>query len=434
MQATVETLSNLERRMTVSVPMKPIEEEVGQRLGRLARTVKMAGFRPGKVPMSLVQKNYGPQVFDEVISSTVERTFTEAVTENKLRVAGYPNIEQKPSAETEGQFEFIATFEVFPEVVVGELSAVSIERPTITVGDVDIDRTIEVLQKQRATYEPVKRASKKGDKVSVTFRAEIDGQEVESTNGNSIDLILGEDGRIAEFDDNIIGAKAGATKKFDITYAEDNPSPQLAGKTVSYDVTVNTVAQMKLPELDAEFAKNLGIESGDIEKMRADIQDSLQQEVTKRVRAKLKEQVFKALLEAVNLELPRALIAMEINRLMQGAHANLQQRGMDPTQVNLEAGMFEEQAKRNVHLRLILAELVNKNELHATPEQIRAMVDEFAKSFEQPEEVVRWYYSDPQRLDEPMGLATEENVVNWVLERSKVTEKAVSFDELMGNA
>ena len=434
MQATVETLSNLERRMTVSVPMKPIEEEVGQRLGRLARTVKMAGFRPGKVPMNLVQKNYGPQVFDEVISSTVERSFTEAVTENKLRVAGYPNIEQKPSAETEGNFEFVATFEVFPEVVIGELSAVSIERPTIAIGDADIDRTIDVLQKQRATYEPVKRASKKGDKISVTFRAEIDGQEVESTNGNAIDLILGEDGRIAEFDDNLIGAKAGATKKFDITYAEDNPSPQLAGKTVSYEVTVNAVSQMKLPELDAEFAKSLGIESGDIEKMRADIQDSLQQEVTKRVRAKLKEQVFTALVEAVNLELPRALIAMEINRLMQGARANLQQRGMDPAQVNLEPAMFEEQAKRNVHLRLILAELVNKNELHATPEQIRAMVDEFAKSFEQPEEVVRWYYSDPQRLDEPMGLATEENVVNWVLERSKVTDKAVSFDELMGNA
>lgn len=434
MQATVETLSNLERRMTVSVPMKPIEEEVGQRLGRLARTVKMAGFRPGKVPMSLVQKNYGPQVFDEVISSTVERSFTEAVTENKLRVAGYPNIEQKPSAETEGSFEFIATFEVFPEVVVGDLSTVAIERPTITVGAADIDRTIGVLQKQRATYEPVKRASKKGDKLSVTFRAEIDGQEVESTQGNSIDLILGEDGRIAEFDDNLIGAKAGSTKKFDITYAEDNPSPQLAGKTVSYEVTVNAVAQMKLPELDAEFAKSLGIESGDVEKMRADIQDSLQQEVTKRVRAKLKEQVFTALVGAVNLELPRSLIALEVNRQMQGARANLEQRGVDLAQVTLEPSMFEEQAKRSVHLRLILAELVNKNELHATPEQIRAMVDEFAKSFEQPEDVVRWYYADPQRLDEPMGLATEENVVNWVLERAQVTDKAVSFDELMGNA
>lgn len=434
MQATVETLSNLERRMTVSVPMKPIEEEVGRRLGRLARTVKMAGFRPGKVPMNLVQKNYGPQVFDEVISSTVERTFSEAVTENKLRVAGYPNIEQKPSADTAGSFEYVATFEVFPEVVVGDLASVAIERPAIEVSAADIDRTIEVLQKQRATYEPVKRASKKGDKVSVAFRAEIDGQEVESTNGNNIDLILGEDGRIAEFDDNIVGAKAGASKKFEITYAEDNPSPQLAGKTVSYEVTVNGVAQIKLPELDAEFAKSLGIESGEVEKMRADIQDSLQQEVTKRVRAKLKEQVFKALIEAVNLELPRALVGMEINRLMQATAADLQRRGMDLAQVKIEPGMFEEQAKRNVQLRLILAELVNKNELHATPEQIRGMVDEFAKSFEQPEEVVRWYYADPQRLDEPMGLATEENVVSWVMARAKVTDKAVTFEELMGNS
>jgi trigger factor len=434
MQATVETLSNLERRMTVSVPMKPIEEEVGQRLGRLARTVKMPGFRPGKVPMSLVQKNYGPQVFDEVISSTVERSFTEAVNQNKLRVAGYPSIEQKPSADTEGRFEFVATFEVIPEVEVGDLSAVSVERPAIEVSDADVARTIEVLQKQRATYEPVKRAAKKADKISVAFRAEIDGQEVESTNGNSIDLILGEDGRIAEFDDNLIGAKAGAAKKFEITYGEDNPSPQLAGKTVSYEVTVNAVAQIKLPELDAEFAKSLGIENGDIEKMRADIRESLEQEVNKRVRAKLKEQVFSALVAGVTVEVPRALVGMEINRLMQATRANLQQRGMDPAQVELEPGMFEDQAKRNVQLRLILGELVNKNELHATPEQVRAMVDEFAKSFEQPEEVVRWYYADPQRLDEPVALATEENVVNWVLERAKVSDKAVTFDELMGKA
>lgn len=434
MQATVETLSNLERRMTVSVPMKPIEEEVGERLGRLARTVKMAGFRPGKVPMSLVQKNYGPQVFDEVISSTVERSFSEAVTENKLRVAGYPNIEQKSSADTPGSFEFVATFEVFPEVVVGDLKGAKIERPTVKVSEKDVDKTIDVLLKQRGTYEPVKRMAKKGDQVNVAFRAEIDGQEVESTNGNGIDLILGEDGRIAEFDDNLIGSKAGATKKFDITYAEDNPSPQLAGKTVSYEVTVNSVSGLKLPELDAEFAKSLGIENGDVEKMRADIKESLEQEVTKRVRAKLKEQVFAALLAAVNLELPRALVGMEINRLMQATSNNLQQRGMDPAQMNLEPGMFEDQAKRNVHLRLILAEMVNKNELHATPDQVRAMVDEFAKSFEQPEEVVRWYYADPQRLDEPMGLATEENVVNWVLEHAKVSDKSVSFDELMGKA
>lgn len=434
MQATVETLSTLQRRMTVSVPMGPIEEEVGQRLGRLARTAKMPGFRPGKVPMNLIQKNYGPQVFDEVLSSTVERSFTEAVEENKLRVAGFPNIEQKPSAETEGNFEFVATFEVFPEVAVGDLGSSEIERPVWSVTDADIDKTIAVLQKQRMTYEPVKRAAKKGDKVNVVFRAAIDGQEVESTQGEGIDLILGEDGRIAEFDDNIIGAKAGVTKQFDITYAEDNPSPQLAGKTVSYEVTVNSVAQGKLPEVDAEFAKSLGVENGDVEKMRADIKDSLEQEVSKRVRSLLKDQVFKALIGATAIELPRALLEMEVGRLMQGARNNLQQRGIDLEQVNLEPAMFDEQARRNVHLRLILAEVVNKNSLHATPEQVRAMVDEFAKGFEQPEQVVRWYYDDPQRLDEPMGLATEENVVAWVLERAKVSDKAMAFDELMGNA
>ncbi|HQR61175.1 MAG TPA: trigger factor [Methylophilaceae bacterium] len=433
MQATVETLSNLERRMTVSVPIKPIEEEIGQRLGRLARTVKMAGFRPGKVPLSLVQKNYGPQVRDEVLSGTVERSFTDAVNQNQLRVAGYPNIEHKPNAEASGRFEYTATFEVFPEVVIGDLSGAAIERPVLSVGDKDVDKTIEVLRKQRVSYEPVKRASKKGDKVNVTFRAEIDGKEVESTQGQGIDLVLGEDGRVAEFDNNLEGAKAGAAKKFDITYTEDNPTAQLAGMTVSYEVTVNAVEQPVLPEVDAEFAKSLGVEDGDVEKMRADIKESLVQEVTKRVRSLLKEQVFQVLLDAVTVELPSSLVSIEMNRLMQAARAGLEQRGVDLNQVHLEPGMFDQQAKRNVGLRLILSELVSKNELHAKPEQVRAMVDEFSNSFEHPEEVVQWYYADPKRLDEPLALATEENVVAWVLERAKVTDKKVKFDELMGN-
>ncbi len=432
MQATVETLSTLERRMTVTVPMKPLEEEVGQRLTRMARTVKLAGFRPGKVPMNLVQKNYGPQVREEVFSNAVETSFSDAVEQNKLRVAGYPNIEHKPFGEADEHFEYVATFEVFPDIEIGDLSAVTIERPAITVTDKDVEKTVDVLRKQRATYEPVKRAAKKGDKVSVAFRAEIDGQEVESTNGQSIDLVLGEDGRIAEFDDNLIGAKAGTSKQFEITYAEDNPSPQLAGKTVSYEVTFNAVAQIKLPEVDAEFAKLLGVEDGDVEKMRADIKESLEQEVTKRVRANVKDQVFQALLGAVTTELPRALIAMETGRLMQAVRTDLERRGTDMSKVNLEPAMFDEQARRNVGLRVILSEMINKNELHATPEQVRAMVEEFAKSFEHPDEVVRWYYADPQRLDEPVGLATEENVVAWVLERAKVTDKKVAFDELMG--
>jgi trigger factor len=434
MQATVETISNLERRMTVIVPMKPIEEEVNQRINRLARTAKLSGFRPGKVPLKLVQQQYGAQVRDEVLSSTVERTFSDAVEENKLRVAGFPNIEHKPFSETTEQFEYTATFEIFPEVVVGDLSKTKIERPVLEVGDADVKKTIDVLIKQRATFEPVKRASKKGDKVNVALKASIDGQEVESTGGQGIDLVLGEGGRIAEFDDNLIGNKPGSTKTFEISYPADHNPEQLAGKTVSYEVTFNSVDQAKLPEVDADFARSLGVEDGDVEKMQAEIKDSLTQEVGKRVRAKLKEQVFQALVEAVNLELPKTLIGVEINRLMQMTQQNLQQRGVDLSNVTLEPSMFEDQAKKSASLRLILAELVNKNELHAKPEQIRAMVDQFAQSFERPEDVVRWYYEDPKRLDEPAALATEENVVAWVLASAKVSDKKVKFDDLMGNA
>lgn len=430
MQATVETLNNLQRRMTVSVPLEPIEAEVGQRLGRLARTAKLPGFRPGKVPMNLVRQNYGAQVRDEVIAGAVERSFTDAVNQNQLRVAGYPSIEHKPN---NARLEYIATFEVFPEVVVGDLSAARIERPVTAVTEKDVDKTVEVLRKQRVKYEPVKRAAKKGDQVNVAFRAEIAGQEVESTHGRGIDLVLGEDGRVPEFDDNLAGSKAGASKKFDITYGEDNATPQLAGKTVAYEVTVNHVAQPVLPEVDADFARALGVENGDIEKMRAEIKQSLEQEVAKRIRAALKEQAFTALMTATEVDLPSSLMAIEMNRLMQAAQQGLQQRGVDLKNVQLEPGMFAEQSLRNVKLRLILGEVVSKNQLQATPEQVRAMVDEFATSFERPDEVVSWYYADPQRLDEPAGLATEDNVVAWVLQVAKATDKKVKFEELMGN-
>lgn len=433
MAATVETISNLERRITVSVPLKPIEEEVTQRINRLARTAKLPGFRPGKVPMKLVYQQYGAQVRDEVFSGAVERTFTEAVQENKLRVAGYPNIEPKQSEGGE-HFEYVATFEVFPEFEIGDLSKVKIERPVLEVGEADVKKTTDVLLKQRATYEAVKRASKKGDKVNIALRALIDGNEVERTSEQGLDLILGEGGRVAEFDDHLIGNKVGSQKTFDIAYPAEHKPEQLAGKTVTYEVTFNTVEQAKLPELDADFARGLGVEDGDVEKMKAEIKQSLEQEVAKRVRAKVKEQVFQALVENVALELPKAIIEAETNRVMQSTQNNLQQRGVDVSTVTLDPAMFEEQAKRNASLRLILSELVNKNSLQANAEQVRAMVDQFAQSFERPEDVVRWYYDDPKRLDEPASLATEENVVNWVLQAAKVSDKKVKFDDLMGNA
>lgn len=434
MAVSVEKISNLERRMTIKVPLAPLEGQIRQRLSQISRTAKFAGFRPGKAPIGLVNQHYGDQVRDEVYSKAVETSFGEAVEENKLRVAGFPNIEHKPFAEAAQDFEYIATFEVFPEIKLNDLSKVKIEKPTLDVAEADVEKTLDVLVKQRVTFEPVKRASKKGDRVNIALIASIDGQEVERTADNGIDLVLGEPGRMASFDDALIGGKAGATKTFEIQYPADHNPAQLAGKTVSYEVTFNSVSQPVLPAVDAEFAKSLGVEDGNVDTMKAEIKSSLEQEVEKRIKARVKESVFNTLVEQVELDAPKAVIGSEINRLMQTTAQNLQQRGMDPKAIQLEPGMFEQQAKRNATLRMILAEVVNANNLQATPEQIRAMVEAFAQSYEKPADLVNWYYADVKRLDEPAALATEENVVNWVLNQVKVSNKKIKFDELMASA
>jgi trigger factor len=434
MAASVETISGLERRMTVKVPLAPLEGQIKQRLSQISRTAKFAGFRPGKAPIGLVNQHYGDQVRDEVYSKAVETSFGDAVEENKLRVAGFPNIEHKPFKEAATDFEYTATFEVFPEVKLGDLSKLKIEKPSLDVAEADVEKTLEVLVKQRVSYEPVKRAAKKEDLVNVALTASIDGQQVESTGDKGIDLILGEPNRIATFDEELIGGKAGESKTFEIKYPKDHNPEQLAGKKVSYAVTFNSVSQAVLPKIDAEFAKSLGVESGDVKKMRAEIKLSLEQEAEKRVKARVKEGVFQALIAEAKLDLPMALIHAESNRLMQMTGQNLLQRGMAAKDIQLEPTMFAEQAKRSTALRLILSEVVNANSLQANADQVRAVVDTFANSYEKPDELVSWYYADVKRLDEPAALATEENVVNWVLEKAKVTAKKIKFDELMAGA
>lgn len=431
MAASVETISSLERRMTVKVPLAPLEGQIRQRLSQISRTAKFSGFRPGKAPIGLVNQHYGDRVRDEVYSKAVETSFGDAVEENKLRVAGFPNIEHKPFAEAATEFEYTATFEVFPEVKLGDLSKIKLEKPTLEVTDADVEKTLDVLVKQRVSYEPVKRAAKKDDRVNVSLTASIDGNVVESTGDKGIDLVLGEPNRMAAFDDELIGGKTGSSKTFEITYPADHNPAELAGKKVSYTVTFNSVSQPVLPKVDAEFAKSLGVDDGDVNKMRAEIKLSLEQEVEKRIKARVKEGVFQALVAAAEFEVPKALIGAEINRMMQMTAQNLQQRGMNPKDIQLEPGMFEEQAKRGTALRLILSEIVNTNSLQANADQVRAMVDTFANSYEKPEELVNWYYADVKRLDEPASLATEENVVNWVLEKAKVSAKKIKFDELM---
>ena len=431
MAVSVETISNIERRMTVTLPLADLDNVIQRRLKEISRTAKFAGFRPGKAPMSLVSQQYGAQARDEVFSKAVETSFSDAVVEHKLRVAGYPSIEHKPFGEDATELEYTATFEIIPEVEVGDITKVTVEKPVLSVTDKDVDKTIEVLVKQRVSYSPVKRASKKGDRINIDLTASIDGEQVESTNNKGMDIVLGEVGRIEAFDKELTGGKAGDTKIFQIEYPSDHNPQQLAGKKVDYTVTYNSVAEPTYPEVDEKFAKNLGVADGDVNKLRDEIKLSLEQEVEKRINARVKEQVFQGLIDVTNVDLPKALVGEEISRMMQMTAQNLQQRGMDPKAIQLKPEMFEEQAKRSTALRLILSQLVNAEKLHAEADQIKAMVETFAQNYEQPQQMIDWYYADVKRLDEPSALATEANVVKWVLEKAQVKDKKVKFDELM---
>lgn len=431
MAVSVETISNIERRMTVTIPLAELESVINRRLSEISRTAKFSGFRPGKAPMGLVSQQYGAQARDEVFAKAVETSFSDAVVENKLRVAGFPNIEHKPFAEAATELEYVATFEIIPEIKIGDVKKIKVEKPTLSVTDKDVDKTIDVLVKQRVSYTPVKRASKKGDRINIDLTASIDGEQVESTNNKGMDIVLGEVGRIEAFDKKLTGGKAGDTKEFDIEYPTDHEPAQLAGKKVSYTVVYNAVSEPVYPEVDKAFAKTLGVEDGDVQKLRTEIQSSLEQEVEKRIKSRVKEQVFQGLVEVTELEVPKAMISSEIERMMQMTARNLQQRGMDPKAIKLQPQMFEEQAKRSSSLRLILSELVNTENLQANADQVKAMVEGFAQNYEQPAQMVDWCYADVKRLDEPMALATEENVVEWVLAKAKVSETKIKFDELM---
>ncbi len=430
MQTSIETLSKLERRLNMAVPAEQIDREVEQRLRKLSRTVRIDGFRPGKVPLKIVAQRYGPQVRSEVIGDAVQKAFSEVVRDQKLKVAGYPRIESK--AGDEKQLAFSATFEIYPEVKLGDVAGAKIERPAHPVDDADVDRTIEILRKQRVTWEAVTRASQSGDRVTVDFTGRIDGNEFPGGKGSGMAVVIGEGRVLSEFESNLAGASAGEHQAFPLAFPADYPGKEVAGKTASFEVDVKKVEAPKLPAVDAEFARSLGVADGDIAKMREEVKANVGREVRKRIESELKQKVMQALIDAATLELPRSLVEIELQRMVQQARADLEARGVKLERLPVNPAALEEQARRRVTLGLILGELVKSHDLGAKPEQVRALVTEHAQTYEQPFEVVRWVYSEPRRLSEFEGLAVESNVINWVLDRAKVEDKAISFDELMG--
>ncbi|HCL85698.1 MAG TPA: trigger factor [Comamonadaceae bacterium] len=434
MAVNVETLDKLERKITLNLPLASIQNEVDARLKRLARTVKMDGFRPGKVPMSVVQQRYGYSVQYEVLNDKVGQAFSQAANEAQLRVAGQPRITEKEGAP-EGEVSFDAVFEVFPEVKIGDLADAEVEKLSAEVTDEAIDKTVDILRKQRRTFAQRAKGTpaEDGDRVTVDFEGKIDGETFAGGKAEDFQFLVGEGQMLKEFEDAVRGMKVGESKTFPLAFPEDYHGKDVAGKTADFMVTVKNIEAAHLPEVNEQLAKSLGIEAGTVEGLRADIKKNLEREVKFRLLARNKQAAMEALLSKAELDLPNAAVQGEIERLRDAARADLKQRGIkDADKAEIPDDIFRPQAERRVRLGLVVAELVRANELQAKPEQLKAHVDELAASYEKPEDVVRWYFSDRNRLGEVEAVVVENNVTDFVLGKAKVTEKAVSFDELMG--
>ncbi len=435
MAATLENISQLERRLNITLPAVEIDGEVQSRLKSLARSVKMHGFRPGKVPLKVVAQQYEDQVRREVLGDALQKSFGDAIREQNLKVAGYPHFEPRTAPESAPQFEFSATFEIYPEIAVGDLSKTVITRPMIDIGEAEVDRTLEIMRKQRAIFEPVARAAAVGDKATIDFAGKVDGHEFDGGKGENFGVILGEGRLLKDFENHVVGLEAGGARTFEIRFPEDYHGKELAGKTVTFDVKLKQIAEPRLPPVDAEFAKSLGVTDGNLDTMRREIRENLERETKRRISARVKDQIMQALIDATRVEVPKSLVELEIERLTAAARQDLEARGVKPgARPAIPREAFEQQAQRRVTLGLILGEVVKTHGLQAKPEQVRAMVEEQAQTYEQPEQWVKWFYQAPERLREVESLVLEDNVVAWALATAKVEDKPIVFDELMGNA
>ena len=433
MTVNVETLEKLERKITLTLPVGIIQSEVDARLKKIARTAKMDGFRPGKVPMNVVAQRYGYSIQYEVMNDKVGEAFAVAANEAKLRVAGQPRITEKESSP-EGELAFDAVFEVYPEVQIADLAAAEVEKISADVSDEAIDKTLDILRKQRRTFalRPADGKAEDSDRVTVDFEGKIDGETFQGGKAEDFQFLVGEGQMLKEFEEAVRGMKSGESKTFPLAFPADYHGKDVAGKEADFMVTVKKIESARLPEINEALAKSLGIGDATVEGLRADIKKNLEREVKFRLLARNKNAVMDALIANATLDLPNSSVQAEIDRMVEGARADLKQRGIkDADKAPIPADIFREQAERRVRLGLVVAELVRANELHAKPEQLKAHIDELAASYEKPAEVVRWYHSDNRRMAEVEAVVIENNVTDFVLAKAKITEKTVTFDELM---
>jgi len=427
MQQEIERIGTLERRLDLSVPKAEIAAEVALRLERLARQTSMPGFRRGKVPVKMVAQAHGAQVRAEVLSDKVGGILSRVLEQNKVRIAGQPQIEPRGDGDEANQ-NFRATFEVYPEIAAIDPARLSVQRAVCPVGPEEIDKTIEVMRRQRANFVPVTRAAQDGDRVTVDFRGTIDGEPFEGGTASAYPFELGRGRMLPEFEEAVRGAAPGTRRHFPLRFPDDYHGAAVAGKTAQFEISVAAVAERSLPALDADFARSVGIASGDLEELRKEVQGNVEREVAMRLRGRTRESVMDALAAAASFEIPRSLVHAEQEHLQGLAQAEIAARGGAQAPA---LDVFVQAAERRVRLGLLLSDIVRTQGLQARPDEVRKALEAIARGYEKPQEVIQWYMGNRERLAEVESSVVEDNVIEWILQRAQTTERPVAFDELM---
>jgi trigger factor len=430
MQVSVETTQGLERRLTISVPAETVDVEVKNRLRQVSRTQRIDGFRPGKVPASVIQKRFGKSVRQEVAGEIMQRNFVDAIIAEKINPAGRPSFVAK-SNEMGKALEFEATFEVYPEVELKDLDKIVVERPDVEVSDSDLDEMFVTLQKQHQTWKENKRITKKGDKLTLDFNGRVDGVEFEGGKAEGFELELGAGRMIPGFEKEITGMKVGEEKTIKVTFPEDYHAENLKGKEAEFDIVVHKTEGPVLPEIDEDFAKLFGVEEGGVDALRAEVSKNMSRELSQAVKAKVKEQVIEGLLAGHEVGLPSALVAQEVDVLRQQAMQRFQGQ-MDPKNLpELPAEMFTEQAERRVKVGLLLGEIIKINELKVNDEKVDELIATAASAYEDPQEVIEYYANNKELMQQMQNVALEEQAVEFLVEQADVSSKKTSFKDIM---
>ena len=427
MQVSVETVQGLEKRMTVEVPAEQVEQAVERRIQRIARSVRLDGFRPGKAPPRVVRQRFGDQARREAYGELIESSFQEAATQEKLRVVAQPKIELKDADG--GALGYVATFEVMPEIVLSDLSGAVIKRPIATVEESDVDTMIESLRRQRTNWVEVERPAREGDTVQISFKGTVDGQAFPGGSADHVPLTLGSGSMIAGFESGLAGAAKGEVRTLEVIFPADYRVASLAGRPASFEVTVHRVNEPQLPELDAAFVRSFGVADGTVEGLRADVRANMERELEQRLEAALKERVMNLLMERNPLDVPSALVADEAQRLRDQAKGDLTRAGHSSA-LELPLSLFQEQARKRVWLGLLVGEVIRSQSIKVDGERVRRKIDRLAESYEQPEDVVSWYYGNREALRPVENIVLEDQVSDWVVSRLQVEDEPTTFSAM----